>query len=121
MTAFNCQGGIPTAVWSEEILPLGVKTRGGFRTGKIREMVAPFAVFRLVINDTILHFHFTNGVITLEVVGVIHGVPQAEFNRREKGEVSLYLALVGEDHLPDFDVLTKRNEVLGIALDTGTR
>jgi hypothetical protein len=33
-----------------------------------------------VVDHPIIHLHFTDGVIALEVVGVIQRVPQAKFN-----------------------------------------
>ena len=46
-------------------------------------MVAPLAVFGLVVDHPILNLHLAGGEIALEVGGIVLGIPQAELDRRK--------------------------------------
>ena len=80
-------------------------------------MVAPLAVLRLVIDHPIHHLHLTHRVISLEVGGIIHRIPQAKFDCRKNGYVGSLGALVGEGQLPDFQVFAQRDEITDVCLD----
>ena len=51
-------------------------------------MIAAFLVFRLVVDDRPVHFHLSRGEVTLEVLHVRSGIPQAPFGKREQFEFS---------------------------------
>ncbi len=82
-------------------------------------MIAALAIFRFMVDDPVHNFHFTNGVIPLEVGGIVLRIPQAELDRRKYGQVCRLIALVGEGQFPDLQVFTERDEVTGASLDPG--
>ena len=46
-------------------------------------VIAAFLVFRLVVDDRPVHFHLSRGEVTLEVLHVRSGIPQAPFGKGE--------------------------------------
>src|SRR5512133_2358875 len=74
-------------------------------------MIAAFAIFRLVIDYFVDDFNLPNGIVALEVCRVVVGIPKAKLNSREKTEVHIGAALVGQGNLPDFERLSKRDKI----------
>ena len=72
-------GGIEPVEFSEKGVAVGVKTARLFVDGIKSKVIAPFAVFRLMVEDGRLDLHFPRRVIALEVCGIVHGVPKAPF------------------------------------------
>ncbi|MPM99350.1 hypothetical protein SDC9_146541 [bioreactor metagenome] len=74
-------------------------------------MVTAFAIFRFVIDHAVFHFHFANGIIALEVVAIVHGIPQAKLNGRKDGKFGGFGSFVAELQRPDFKVLALGHEI----------
>ncbi len=83
-------GWIPSTVGSQKGIAVGIETGKRLRAGKIRKVVTSFTVLRLVINDPVLDLHLADRIIALEVIGIIHRVPQAEFNGGEDTDRSAF-------------------------------
>ena len=43
-------------------------------------MIAPFAVFGLVVDYAVFYFHFADVVIALKIDRVVNGIPEAPFD-----------------------------------------
>jgi hypothetical protein len=80
-------------------------------------VVAALAVLGLVIDDAVLDFDLADVEVALEVGGVVLGVPQAELDAGEGGDVRPGRAAIGDRELPDFEVFVERDEVAGVRLD----
>ena len=48
-------------------------------------MIATFAVFRLVIDDVVNDLDFTDGIVALEVAGIVLGIPKTKLNGTKYG------------------------------------
>ncbi len=80
-------------------------------------MIPALTVLGLVVNHAAFHFHFANRIITLEVGGVVVGIPQAKFNCRENRQVRRFRAVVDESQFPDFEAFTQWDEVTGVGFN----
>src|SRR6516162_1579262 len=110
-------GGIaPAAIRAEKSVALGVEPRNFFGTSKKRKVVAPFAIFRLVIDDTAFNFDFADAEIALEVGGIVLRIPEAKLNCSEDRKVCGTLAMICNRELPDLKIFVERNEVPGTRL-----
>ena len=81
-------------------------------------MVAPFAVFGLVVDHAadagvgpVLDLHFARVEVALEVCHVVLRIPQGELHERKQREIGWLRALVGHAHLPDFQRFIQRDEI----------
>ena len=63
------------------------KPASGFGAGEVGEVVAPFTVFGLVVDDAVFHFDLADVEIALEIGGIVPGIPQAKLDAREKREI----------------------------------
>ena len=70
-------------VESHECFAVGIKTVYGCIDTVEGVMIAAFLVFRLVVDDRPVHFHLSRGEVTLEVLHVRSGIPQAPFGKGE--------------------------------------
>ena len=91
LAGFNGGGLVPAAIAAEKCLALRVEPGAWLRAGKVGKVVAALAVFRLVIDDAVFHFHLAGVEVALEVGGVVLRVPQAELDAGEGGEFALWL------------------------------
>ena len=80
-------------------------------------MAAPFPVFGFMIDDSILHFHFCQIEIPLEIRHIIPGVPETKFEARKQGNIGWLRALVFYLHLPDFESLIQRDKITNGSLN----
>ena len=85
MAGFHGGRFVPAAVSAQKCLALRVEPRARLRAGKVREVIAPLAVFRLVIDNAVLHLHLAGIEVALKVGGVVLRVPQAELDGGESG------------------------------------
>ncbi len=108
---------IPTTIGAHESFTLRVKTAQRFGASEIGEMIAPLAIFGLVINDLILNFDLTDAQVALIVGHVVVGVPQAEFDQREGRQTRRSQPVIGDAQLPDFEILAQRHEIASASLD----
>jgi len=99
-------------------------------------VVAAFAVFGFVVDDgyalapgslrhsqgrffpagrgeQFFNLHLADGVVALEVGGVVVGVPQTKLDGREQAQVGAGATLVGESHFPDFEIVIERDKSSG--------
>ncbi len=83
----NGSGLVPAAVGAKKRIACRVETGSWLRAGKEGEVIAALAVLGLVIDDAVDHFHFADIEVALEVCGVVLGVPQAEFDAGEDGDL----------------------------------
>src|SRR5450759_4526029 len=74
-------------------------------------MVAPLPVLGLVVDDAVLHLHLADGVVALEVGGVVLGVPEAELDGAEEGELRRLSPFVRYPDPPDLHGLPAGDEV----------
>jgi hypothetical protein len=119
LTGFDGGRLVPAAIAAQEGFALGVESRAGLGTGKVREVIAALAVLRLVINHAVFHFHLSGVEVALEVGAVVLGVPEAELDLGEAGNGGLGGAAVGDRELPNLEVLAQRDKVAGVRLDAG--
>ena len=82
-------------------------------------MVAPLAVFGLMVDDTVLHFNFAGVQVALVVGGVIPGIPETELHQRKSRDLGGLLAPVGQLQFPHFQRLAERDKVAHLGLDAG--
>jgi len=80
-------------------------------------MVAPLAVFALVVDHAVLDLDLANAEIALEVGCVVVRVPQAELDRGEERQIGWLGAAVGERHLPDLERVVQRHKIAQPRLD----
>ena len=107
---FHCLRGIPSAVRAQEGIPVRIETDQRLGAGEEGKVVAPFPVFRFVINNPARNLHLADRIVSLEIVGIIHRIPKAEFHSRENRKLSRTLPLVGELQAPDLQVFAGRDE-----------
>ena len=98
------------AIRAAKRIAVGVKPVHWGVDGEDGEMIAPLAVFALMIDATAFHLNFTDGVVALEVAHVVHGVPKAELDRGEEVDLLDGIALVRECHPREFAVVVHGNE-----------
>ncbi|OPZ81025.1 MAG: hypothetical protein BWY77_00820 [bacterium ADurb.Bin431] len=82
-------------------------------------MIAALTVFGLVVDHPLLDLHLAGAEVALEIGRVILGIPEAEFHRRKEREPGRFLALVGNLHPPDFQILSQGNKEKGLGPDAG--
>jgi len=111
------EGGIPAAVRPEEGLPLSVEADDGRGAGEEGEVISALPVLGLVVDDAILDFYLAGVEVALEVGGVILGIPKAELDAGESGEIHRSLAAAGDVEPPDLPVGVKGDEVSDRGLD----
>ena len=70
-------------VESHECFAVGIETVYGCIDTVEGVVIAAFLVFRLVVDDRPVHFHLSRGEVTLEVLHVRSGIPQAPFGKGE--------------------------------------
>ena len=75
-------------------------------------VVAPLAVFGLVIDRAAIHLDLAGGIVALEVRGVVHRVPEAEFQIGKRAYGLLPAAVVAQRHAHQKTVVPKRDEQL---------
>ena len=68
---------------TDKSIPGGVIGIGNTICPELGIVVAPLAVFRLVIDHPGCHLHLAGGEIALEIGGIIHGIPETELRVRE--------------------------------------
>ena len=73
-------------------------------------MVTALSVLGLMVNGRACHFYFARAQVTLEVSGVIVGVPETPLYIREERDVLCSAAVVGQLHLADLAVVIHGNE-----------
>ena len=80
-------------------------------------MIAPLAVFGLVVDHSVFDFDFADTEVALEVGGIVLRVPHREFDGGKDGYRGTFAADVGYGELPDFQTLVERNKVTRPRLD----
>ena len=75
LAAFDCRGVIPSPICSQERLSLRIEPGQRLRAGKVRKMIAAFAVLGLVINNPVLDFHLPGIQVALQVRRIVLCVP----------------------------------------------
>ena len=83
---FHGLGHLGTAVDANKGIPGGIKAVEGDVGPQEGVVVPALPVFGLVIDGPVRYLHLAGGEIPLEVGGVVHGVPQAEFHVGEDGD-----------------------------------
>ncbi len=78
---------VPAAVRAQEGVALGVEAGERLGAGEVGEVIAPLAVFGLVVDDPVLDLDLAGRVVALEVGGVVLGIPQAELDGAEEREL----------------------------------
>ncbi len=114
---FHRERAVPASVWTQEVITLGVEAGEILAAGEPGEVVPSFAVLGLVEDDAVLDLDLADGVVALEVGGVVVGVPEAPFDRAEERDVGRGFPLVGHSGAPDLEVLAERHEVRGLGVD----
>jgi hypothetical protein len=117
LACFYNPGRIPAPVGPQKSLAVGVEAGQCFRTGKKGEVIASLAVLALVLNHIVGDFYFADGIIALEVGGVVKGAPQGKFDRPKDGKVGCGAAPVGESQFPDFESFSWRDEITRLGFD----
>lgn len=103
-------GRIESVEFSEEGVAVGIKTAGFFVDGIKGKMVAPFAIFRLVIKDGRFNFHLTRRVIALEIRIVVHGIPKTPFGCGKNFQRFFFARSVCQRQLLDFAPIAPRHK-----------
>ena len=85
---------------TDKSIPGGVIGIGNTVCPKLGIVVAPLAVFRLVIDHPGCHLHLAGGEIALEIGGIIHGIPETELRVGEDIHPSCSVCVVGYLHTP---------------------
>ncbi len=80
LALFHSEPGCPIHDRLPGSLPLGVKASERFGAGKIGKVIAPLAIFGLMIDHSILDLHLSGVEIALEIRRVILGIPQTKFD-----------------------------------------
>ena len=80
---FDYERQVEATVGPEKEVSLGIEARNWFGAGKKPKVIAPFSVLGLVVNDVAVDLDLTDGVVALEVGGIVFGVPEAKLNRGE--------------------------------------
>ena len=73
-------GVVPAVVWAEEVFALCIEAGKRCRACEVSEMIPPFAILRLVVDDAIFNLHFADIEIALEIRRVILRIPETEFD-----------------------------------------
>ena len=108
---------VPTAVRAQKRVALRIETGEFFRTGEIREVVAPLAVLGLVVDDPVHNFDLAGAEIALEVRGVVLRIPETELDARKNRKLRGFAAPVRHREFPDFQRFAERHEIGGLRLD----
>src|SRR5450755_3614381 len=108
---------IPSARGAQERFALRVEPGGLGRTGEPREVIAPLAIFGLMIDDVVFYLHLSNAEVALKISGIVLRIPQAEFDGRKDRERGRRLPLVGHRELPDLEIFIERDEIAGAGQD----
>jgi hypothetical protein len=118
-TARNRIAGLPTkgdlrlvhsVVEADERLSVGIEARDGGVHMIKSEVIAPLAVFRLVINGAVDDFDFAGAEVALVVRHVVVGVPQAKFDVRKELDGLRRFAAIGHGHAVHLGRVPQRNE-----------
>ena len=83
------------AVYTDKGVPRGIERIRGAVRPQEGVVIAAFAVFRFMIDRVSGDFHFSRRIIPLEVGGVVHRIPEAEFGVGENINLLFFFPYIG--------------------------
>ena len=105
-----------SVIHTQEGFPVRIEAVEGPVHTKEGIMVPAFAVFRLVVDDIPLHFHFSGGKVALEILHIRRGIPQAPFGKRVQLDALGRRADVGKPHAVHLAAVADGDEEKDIGL-----
>ncbi len=111
LAAFDRDRTVPSPVRPEERVALRIEPRDLGRAGEVGEVVPPFAVLGLVVDDAGVNLDLAGRQVALEVRRVVPRVPQAELHRAEQRKMRRLVAMVRDARAPHFQRRAERHEV----------
>ena len=81
-------------------------------------MVSSFPIFCFMVQYRTIHFYFTSGKISLEILHIIIGIPETPFHVRKQLQFFGGTCFICQCQLVDFAGIVKRNESKLFGLNT---